>query len=1150
MNSSSPPTSSSRRRSGRIKSSLLNLAEDSDTSQASANNAKRKRTSAHGGQDDAGEASSSSESSDEEEADGAEDEWHRGRRKTRKAKSTATKKPAAKKPKTSNSEIKSLPVRSAVNGTKPFQKKAKPPQRKKARSQVDSVSNGGESDLFKKVRNGIHPHQLASDWISHYNDEATAAMRDLINFVLKCAGCDFEVDVHDIEDPDNAPSKLEDLQEQYHAQKISDYPLVAKGKGTAMLRTNIIEFIQSLLATANAANVLHDDPAVMENVAVWLTSMTDSTLRPFRHTATLIVLTMGTTLCTLASEYGKTIATFMRQKETESKNNKKTNQARISAIDVKIKENEERREEIQRLIVDSIFDTVFAHRYRDVEPKIRLECASVLGNWISLFPDVFFTGQYIRYYGWLLSDSSAATRAEVLKQLSKLYRLENAVGNLRAFTERFRPRMVEMAVRDAEPGIRAASIDLLGQLRELGLLEPDDIDRVGRLIFDSDPRVRKAVTPFIRQNIDDLIEDVVEELGGDEALDEALGEEADDDFERPRKAWLDYKSLTEILRAYDDEEIENKSSNFEHSLSAKEPESRYSLAAQAIVDGLGASNNWESLAGYLLYDLSGEDGTSTDTEKAFRHRCKLDEKEQLLLLEILHVSVRSRIVEAVKSEVDKKDKRSKVRTTESRKIQEHTTLHLSKIIPKLLQKYNSDPLATAAILRLGQVLNLEIFHAMRQDSTAYAALLDDINKQFITHTDQKVISEASTTLLHARTFDDLEETTDDKMQELWGTTIASVRANIGADDSSMPDLIDAMRRLYSLASISDCTNVFKPRSSTSVSDEEPLTGLLVRIIGDLGTRNWATVNDQVVGDTIITYAIKSLLVYHMWTVRSHSVTNVHNSRASIDDPALQVPSDFATALLGILEARRPSTSPICLVAAETYLDLYTLFAARRKVKSDLSDRVPVEHTPTEAQPLLFHILNSSLKHSAWKLDRRLEPDQRDDPVFDDNEDHAPVSDDEEDEDELDEGVSEEKKAVLLLAEKHLCELAGKFVLAIVARVLDQEGDTKGKIKRLMVRNKTNLGPNFKEVLNFLDAPKAKAKAKAHTRSRAKKAPAKKKPETVELEADPVEDEEDEGQESGEEEEEAEAEGNGIQEGEEAAIAGEQEDSVEDDIMGD
>ena len=50
-----------------------------------------------------------------------------------------------------------------------------------------------------------------------------------------------------------------------------------------------------------------------------------------------------------------------------------------------------------------------------------------------------------------------------------------------------------------------------------------------------------------------------------------------------------------------------------------------------------------------------------------------------------------------------------------------------------------------------------------------------------------------------------------------------------------------------------------------------------------------------------------------------------------------------------------------------------------------------------------------------------------------------------------------------------------MVLAIVGRVLDHDGPKKGKLRERLQRNKTRLGPNFKEVVAYLDGPKTKAK---------------------------------------------------------------------------
>ncbi len=144
---------------------------------------------------------------------------------------------------------------------------------------------------------------------------------------------------------------------------------------------------------------------------------------------------------------------------------------------------------------------------------------------------VLFDGSHLRYLGWVLSDPNSPTRVEVLHQLARLFKDKDKLAGLKTFTERFRPRIVEIATRDAENNVRAAAVDLLDILREAGFLEPDDIDSVGKLIFDADAKVRKAVVGFFAENVNAAYEAIVEDMGGQEALDEALGSPDDEDEE-------------------------------------------------------------------------------------------------------------------------------------------------------------------------------------------------------------------------------------------------------------------------------------------------------------------------------------------------------------------------------------------------------------------------------------------------------------------------------------------------------------------------------------------------------------------------------------------------------------------------------------------
>lgn len=1039
---------------------------------------------------------------------------------------------------------------------------------------------------------------MAAEWITKYDQHNANAMCELVNLALKCTGCDLKVDVHEIEDPDNAPSKLEDFYEEYKAMKITDYPLISKAKSYASFRSTITGFFSALIQTAHAAGVLYSDIALIENIEVWVTTMSSSKVRPFRHTATVITLAMQSALCSVYSEIADGTANSTRQKEGELKR-KTVNKDRVASIQKKVDEGE-RKLGMVDTFMENIFNAVYVHRYRDVDPRIRVDCVMALGRWITAAPDKFFTPNYLRYLGWVLSDISGPTRAEVVKQLSKLYKRTEDVGRLRSFTERFRPRIVEMAMRDAEPNIRAAAIELLDLIRETGLLEPDDIDNVGRLVFDSDQKVRKAVAGFFGENINDLFDSVIEELGGEEGIAEAVGEDEPEDFDVPRKSWLKFKCLAEVLQLYSSEDNEeNAQSDLQRAtpaLAGAETDSRFALAAQAVCHGMPDVREWEVLAGYLLYDSSStvtNGNGSKSPEYLFRERCQLNGFEEMLLLEILNESVKERLLEAVASEADKKGRKTNARIEEAREAQERITIHLAETIPRLLRKFGANPETAAVVLRLEHVLNLEIFEELRQGSTAYASLLDDINKQFLTHVDQGVLAEASNAILHARTFDDLQEVTESKVQGLWNDTISSLRALVDArDNGGEPDitsLCNTVARIANLASVSDCIGIFEseshPRSKKST--QELSTSSPANILISLVSSESMEADDEEVQERsqLIIDTIKALLFYHMWLIRSIKTS----LEAKISVSNLPETDTFASALFTVMNTRS-GNDPVRLAAAGACLDLYTLHASYRNLNSPPASKdqhsnsnrpittppnkktqqkprstnldSPIRPIPSEYQTAFLSIFHHAEKHYARFSRRTLEPSPPDDEGAIDE---APEDPDSDSEEEDEDASSEERKTRILIAEKQLCELAGKMVLAIVGRVLDADG--KGKVRERLKRNEKKLGGNFREILAFLDEGKARGKVKGKAKTKAKPVVEVKKgatskgagkgkgktksKEIVEVSSEEEESEGEEDMEDEEEDEDGELADDRIEDGGgEEERAGNGNEEVEDDIMGD
>ena len=1067
---------SNRRKSGRTRHKPVLLQQDPNVTQSTRAGSAKRKLADFRDEDGNGEDGDTDEDSEQSESDPDEEEVKERKKKaTRKVAS----KPAPKKSRPNDIASKSLPVRPAVNGVKKAAKPRKAPPRLSGLGDLGSGLYGMRFLHSHKFAHSLNLHaaevfgrkkdldEVAADWIQYWGRNQTEAMCAFVNFAIKCTGCPLQVDIHDIEDPDNVVSKLTDLQDEYQAQKPAEYPLVSKAKSQSSFRPMMIEFIETFITACHAAGLLYSDLQIIENIEIWVSTMTSSSIRPFRHTSTLISLTISNSLCKIAAETSENLAKISRQKEGEQKK-KRVNEARVKDLDKSVADLDRRLTQLKEMLL-GMFDTVFVHRYRDVDPRIRLECVTALGDWIITLPDVFFEGIYLRYLGWVLSDSSAPTRAEVIKQLLKLYKNKSNVARLRTFTDRFRARILEMAMQDADLTIRVSAIELLEMIRETELLEPDDIDNVGGLIFDSEPRIRKAVAGFFSENINDLYETTLDDFGGQEGLIETLGEEVEDEYDTPRATWLKLKCMAEILHTYDSQDSGSVTLQRNIDKSNSGADSRLAMAAHNIYEAVPEVRNWEVLAGYLLYDFSQIGRAADVSNTAFKKRCHLDEKEEIFMLELLDVAVKRSVQEAVENEQDKKGKKTAKQREESRKAQASMALQLARTIPKLLKKFGSNPTTASPVLALGSIMNLDIFQEMRENSTLYASLLDDINKQFLSHGNQEVLTEASNALLHAQEYEDLNEVTESKIQELWSDTIQHLRTSIASGiTEGLNDLCDTVNRMAALSNVISCVEVFdkvgrpsSKRKANKITTAPPLD-LLVELIEEPAL-------DQAAGEEaveILTAAIKSVRSYYMWiTVSLQAEVDVNKPPSSLPDY-----SAFVRALSFVASAW-PSGSKIRQLACACILDVHTLFA---RFRHSPNTNLIINSVSEDAVPLILQTFVSLEKHYARIARKKVESGPA-------NVDAAPESDPEEelesdsDEDQEDDGgvvatTAEQRRMKVLVAEEALCRFTYSMMLAILAKVLDtpSEGQKQGRIRQRIQRNRFKLGGAFKETLAQMD----------------------------------------------------------------------------------
>lgn len=1100
-----------RRASGRVRKQ----PEAYNSSQFS--NGKRKRSNEEevNGDVDVDEGEESEEDAESEDGEPDEEEIREKKRQARKPKSSAPKKPATKKPKVNGGTT--LAIRTAAGGgRKKVSKKAK----------AAAAADAEPDSLFAQVFGGGNTRleEIVADWLKRFEDGPEAsALGEIVNFVLKCAGCDIKTTFDDIGDPDGASNRLTDIQDEYQATSPTDYPLIAKGKAGDAFRQTLSDFIRLLIVSSAAKGVLFGESELITNLEVWFGTMSSAASRAFRHTATVASLAVISALCEVAAGNAKSASDAQRQAEGERKKSR-SNKARVKQLEETATEKHQEQQYIESQITDW-FDSVFIHRYRDLDAAIRRDCVSALGDWIIIMPSLFFDGQHLRYLGWMLSDTTSLTRSEVLKQLRRLYKDKDKIGGLKTFTERFRSRMVEMATQDAETNVRISAIELLGVLRDHGLLEPDQIDEVGSLIYDADEKIRKAVGGFFAENVMDLYSSKIDDLGGQDSLDEVLPEVSEDNFEVLRIEWLKFKSLAEMMVAYDPNEnlpehVERNRGDGSLSLRAGASESMFTLAAESLFTAIEDVREWQALSGYLLFDHSSgrANGVSNDTLSMLKHECILNEKEEQVLLEVVSASVKQTIVDLGEKSTAK-GKLTKRQKEDLAEEQDEAARHLAVLIPKLLKKFGESPSTAASVLRMESVLNLPSLQDIRQDTVTYGALLDDIRKQFMSHGTDEVLGPASEAILHAKSYGELDDLAEEKVAGLWEDVVGNLDELITADTiavrgaSDSQELLALSNNLLRITRLAQVSNPVGPLEDSSVARDHNASGadyqgaidyvlaLIERAVPASGPA--PDPEDAALEDFIAARAALAAIRYLQWKLTfiiAGATSPTATSMGMEELEALATRRDrFVDNLDSVLRARKTGDR-ICADLAIYLLELHSSAVTLKniKLKPGANDDfvVLIMDLQEDHVKSIWKVFSALEKNLAKLTNKKLEDAEGDVDIDADPMDDDPESDSEDEDDETQPTQSqaalqrrETKQRQALITESKLCELTRALIFAVHARVLDAES-----AKKRLERNKMKLGHNFKEMLGYLDVENLgkggalkskKARAKAGAKAKAK-----------------------------------------------------------------
>ncbi|SAM82881.1 related to Nuclear cohesin complex subunit [Ustilago bromivora] len=832
--------------------------------------------------------------------------------RARKTKNRATKAPRSTKKRSGPSR-----PRAGTTGATPSA------ARSRAAASRDELPINDDNEIFNAVKDPNSALQSnAEDWVVAFSDHQGRALAELVNFVIRACGCNGSVDENQVIDIDNVVDNLEELQEVFKKQPIPSYPIVSRSKTFKNFRKSLNEFLRRLVMSAYDAEILTSD-GFMEPYQAWVSAMSSSSLRSFRHTATVVALWTVSAFNQVNAQATKDLSTATKQRDAEKKK-ARADKSRLKDLESKVVESRKLKARLEEY-TNEFISSVFVHRFRDFDAGIRSECVEALGSWMNKYPTQYLQSSYFRYLGLVLSDVDANVRMKAVQAMTGLYSRDNFVSSIRHFTEMFKGRLVQMATGDVELGVRIATINVLVLIDKHDLLADEQRDLLATHIFDVEPRIRNAVASFLANILDEKVSEAASELSSLSAASKKKGKQAEQ--QQQEQAKLRFKCLAKLLVKYGhrldsrDSDAANDDSDATEELAVVidgAKEGRVGLAVEALWDAVEDMQHWKPLIELLLLDHSdraaaaGRSKGKTAAENAAPAVYRLESEEEAILVEAL-VAILHKTYEAAKLIDDGED------TTK-----EDLTRVMIAALPNLFAKYRTDAPRIADLLLLPQAMDLEMYTEL-QEKIAFEALWDDVSNQIQRHVEPLVLKHGVETLRKLVATTSQSNINSTKLSALEEGLVSSLRETVsdrdvetaGFSEDEVHLLAANMLRLHLVSQVCNTSDALE-------DDEGGQATSGWEIVLNIAGRGRLAYQEE---ESLVRDAVATLTLHIMWKTRQIIMPDAGSQAAAAE--ALLAKLTTVLTLLEEFVASRQSQACVGVqrVAFEKLANIQMLYAA-------------------------------------------------------------------------------------------------------------------------------------------------------------------------------------------------------------------------------
>ncbi|KAI9267006.1 hypothetical protein BY458DRAFT_476239 [Sporodiniella umbellata] len=625
---------------------------------------------------------------------------------------------------------------------------------------------------------------LVSEWIDKYNSDSDTSLRELINFVLRCSGCSMAVTDVAFSEEDGSVNALQELQDELVKLPSHEYPIISKSKEDRAFRSRLLLFFAELIDQTQHETI--HDGVLIETLQNWLTTMSSSTYRPFRHTATLIALKLINTLCTVGENAKSLSVTSKNQLKAEERKRTSRDTQKVRSLKHNANTAERKLKDVEEFL-GAFFESIFVRRSRDVESIIRIECLEELHHWMLKFESYFVNNAYFRYFGWALNDPYASVRSEAIKCMIALYKKERIFSELSDFTGRFKSRIEQIALYDIDVSVRVQAIHLCSLLykSQVQILSDEGQTTLWSWIASELPRIRYAVAPYVQATMETkLILPLINEINNTKGRRNKTA--------KAKRSWVVFKSFAAFIVQQTNTILKQEASEQEETNMLVDPVTlksnvfeRKSQLIANIVDAMWSQfpelQDYQAMSEYLTYDHSRSfvQDDSMDTLEIEEHY-RLSEEEEFALVNALVACFETTIEKGYKLKI-KADKRKTPIEPLLLAVKKEVSGHLVDVLPKLLERHSDDAGKMARLVSLPQLMDLSVYIELRAEDkcTSLTQILVNVYQRAVL---KNLILNCSESLQHLSKSEQLSQIVTPLISLLKEAIVEQVRESCSGTD--------------------------------------------------------------------------------------------------------------------------------------------------------------------------------------------------------------------------------------------------------------------------------------------------------------------------------------------------------------------------------